>query len=338
MKAGSFNCRAKKLYFLLLAILLCNNLVIAQNKNSISKTKHNSYKITPNDQLSIINRFGQVKINTWEKSEIEIDVTIKAWAKNETEAREILDRINIDDRKKEDGIYYVTKIEKKFKKSKNAGFEINYEVNMPQYTALNLENRFGPTYLADHSGKLSLLSAYGSLNAKKISGKNVNIQINYGQASIDEIKNGNVKTSYCNFVEIGKVGDLTVDDRNGKLEIESADNLVVKSAYSHFSLNQLEKSLMLESKFGSAEIDEVSNNMEKISVDIAYGSLEIDTREVDHFNFDISVSFGSFDSGFSDVVYSSKSEGYTNKRYEGKKGNGGNRSIKVNSSYGSVRF
>jgi len=337
MEAGSFNCKVK-IYFLLLTILLCNNIVIAQNNNTISKTKHNSYTVTPNDQLSIKNRFGQVKINTWEKSEIKIDVTIKAWARNETEAREILDRIDVDDKKREGGIFYETKIEKKFKKSKNAGFEINYEVNMPQYTPLNLENRFGPIYLADHSGDLSLLSAYGSLNAKKISGKNTNIQINYGQASIDEIKNGSVKTSYCNFVEIGKAGDLTVDDRNGKLEIESATNLVVKSAYSHFSLDQLEKSLSLESKFGSAEIDEVSNDMEKILVDISYGSLEIDTRNVDNFNFDISVSFGSFDSGFSDVVFSSKSEGYTNKRYEGKKGNGGNRSIKVNSSYGSVSF
>jgi len=319
-------------------MLIFTNYVAAQkNANTLSKKIHNTYQVAPDNLFSLINKFGQVTINTWEKNEIDVTVEIKAWARNETDAQDLLDKISIDEKRKDKEIYYETKFVKKYKNSHRSGFEINYEVSMPTYLALNLENRFGATYVGDINGTTNIVSAYGSLKTKRLSGKEVSIKVSYGKADIDEIRYGHLKTSYCSYVNIEKAGDISVEDRNGRLEIEEVDAIEASSAYSSFGIGKLNKSLTLDSKFGSANIDDIDKNIKRIDIEIAYGSVNVDLKEVTDFDFDVEVDFGSFNPGFSKLNYRTLIERPTQKKYEGKKGNGGS-PIKINASYGSVKF
>ena len=338
MKTLQFNF--KKTYIAIVLLLFwANSFSLAQKgDNTLTKQISNTYRVSPDDAFTLINKFGQVTINSWENNEIKVDVEIKAWARTEDEAQEILEKISIDNKRKDKEIFYETKFIKKHKNSNRSGFEINYEVNIPPYLSLNLDNRFGATYLGDYDGSISLTSAYGSLKTKRLSGKEVDIQVSYGKADIDEMRYGNLKTSYCSYVNIGKAGNIYVEDRNGRLDIEEADNIEANSAYSHFGIGKLNKSLLLEAKFGSAEIEDISPSAERLDIDIAYGSAELDLREVNNFNFDIEVSFGNFNSGANKLTYQTQIDKPTNKMYQGTKGKGGNPSIKIRAAYGNVEF
>ncbi len=340
MKTNPFSYSAKKsAYIFTLILIFVLNLSLAQKRgNTLSKHIRNSYTVSPDYTFAVVNKFGQVTINTWSKNEIEVDVEVKVWARNEEEAKDMLDKISIDEKEREKEISYETKFTKRYKNSNSTGFEINYEVNMPSYLALKLENRFGATYLSDFDGAISLLSAYGSLKTKRLSSKEVDIQVSYGKADIDEMRYGKLKTSYCSYVNIGKAGNIYVEDRNGRLDIEEADIIEANSAYSHFGLGQLNKSLLLKAKFGSADIENISASLEKLDIDIAYGSVDLDLRDVSDFSFDVEVAFGSFDSGSNKLVYQTQIDKPTNKQYQGTKGKGGNTSIKIRAAYGNVEF
>ncbi|UZR95452.1 hypothetical protein [Chondrinema litorale] len=304
----------------------------------MSKKKSEQYTVSTNDKLVIENRFGEVKINTWTKNQLTVDIVITTWGRNEETAQDLLDKIDIDHKKSGSLITFETNISKSSNNNNKSGFEINYEVNMPQSLSLDLDNRFGPIYIGNHTGSLELVSAYGSINAKRLMGKGSEIKVSYGSATIEEIGSGTLKSSYCGYVEIGKAGTLIIDDRNGKVEIDEADELEVESAYSHFRLRQLNHRLELESKFGGVDIENVKSSFSRIDIEISYGSLSLDLEDTPDFVFDVDVSYGSFNTNISGVEIKKQIEGYTSAEYSGYRGKGGTSFVSVESSYGSVKF
>src|SRR6476469_8111073 len=66
-------------------------------KKTKSYTK--SYNLSNSDKVSLSNQFGEMKLNTWDKNEVKVDVTIIGKADEEARAQEILDRISIVDSK-----------------------------------------------------------------------------------------------------------------------------------------------------------------------------------------------------------------------------------------------
>lgn len=344
MKTEQYNFRkSRKGYFIYITFILfltfVHGVTLAQNKDNIyTKNISNSYKVSPKDALTIKNKFGQVTINSWDKNIIQIDVVVKAWGDDELDAKDILDKINIDGKRKEAEIYYETKFLKKYKNNKRTGFEINYEVKMPPYLKLNLENRFGATFLGDYDGAVSLISAYGSLKTKRLSGKQVEINVSYGKADIDELRYGYLKSSYCGYVNIKKAGNISVDDRNGNLDIKEVEEIEASSAYSNFNIGKLTHSLELDSKFGNASVKNISSAVQRIDIDISYGSADLDLNDVDDFVFDVDVSFGNFSKGSNNLNYRTQIEKPIQQNYEGSKGNGGTASIKVKAAYGNITF
>ena len=334
-----FKCRySYQFAYSLILLLLTTNLLAQRRGYELSKKKNEQYTVSSTEKLEVENRFGQVKINTWNKNQLTVDITIIAWGRNEQVAQDLLDKINIDHRRRDGEISFKTNISKTSNNNNKSGFEINYEINMPQSMALDLDNRFGAIYLGNHSGTLELVSAYGSLTAKRLMGKGSEIKISYGKATIEEISSGSLKSSYCGYVEITKAGTLIIDDRNGKVEIDEADELEVESAYSHFRLRQLNHRIELESKFGGVDIEDVKSGFSRIDIEISYGSLSLDLDNTPDFVFDVDVSFGSFNTNVSGVEIKKQIEGYTSAEYSGFRGKGGNSFVSVESSYGSVKF
>ena len=64
-----------------------------EKKKVITKT----YQLSANQKVSITNTFGGVNVQSWERNEVKVEVTIKVSSNNERMAQEILDQIWIDD-------------------------------------------------------------------------------------------------------------------------------------------------------------------------------------------------------------------------------------------------
>ncbi|MEO7293542.1 MAG: hypothetical protein ABIW34_10590, partial [Ginsengibacter sp.] len=78
-------------------------------KKQKSYTK--SYNVSSNDKISLDNQFGEMKLITWDKNEVKVDVSITGSSDDETRAQKIVDRISIQDEKTSVGVSFKTKME-----------------------------------------------------------------------------------------------------------------------------------------------------------------------------------------------------------------------------------
>ncbi|HMC85317.1 MAG TPA: hypothetical protein VKI61_07320, partial [Chitinophagaceae bacterium] len=161
-------------------LLLTSTWLFAADGPEVEKQKSytKSYPLGSNEKVNINNQFGEVKIITWGKSEVKVDVSVTVKASSDERAQSILDNINIEDSKSGDGVSFKTHIGKqdwnngeKRNNNNNNGqsMEINYEVSMPAANPLDLQNSFGKTIVPDMTGPVEVASKFGELEAGNLS-------------------------------------------------------------------------------------------------------------------------------------------------------------------------
>ncbi len=303
-------------YMLASALLLVGSIsLLAADEPGVEKKKtySKSYALDANDKVNINNQFGEVKIVTWNKNEVKVDVSITAKASTDERAQAILDNISIADNKNGDEVSFKTTIgkqqwnnkEHQGKKNENQGMEINYEVSMPANGALVLDNQFGKSFVPDMSGPLEITQKFGDLVAGNLA--NVKeLHVEFGSAVVESISNCKVTIKFSK-AEIKKMSGVI------KGVFEYCDNvkLSLNNSVSDFNLN---------------------NQFSTIQVAVAEG-----------FNgeFDIHANFGEFHNGTSIAIKEQKEDDDHGPRFDkdfsGKSGSGACK-VKIKSSFGTVKF
>jgi len=292
---------------LLFACLLTSATVRAEGPDvEKKKTYTKSYTVSNSDNVSFTNQFGELQINTWDKNEVKVTVTITAEAGTDEKAQTILDQISIEDGKTNDGVYFKTKFDKQ-KEPRWKGdekYRIDYVVYMPARNPLTAKNEFGPMKISDYSGEVTLECKYGSITAGKLN--NVKkVDIEYGKGTIESINNGSLIVKYSK----ASIGNL---DGNVNAVIEY-------SAVSKLGVDNNAKSLTVQNSYSKLNVNVNTNISANFDISTSYGSLHNNT------NFDIKEEGGADDHHGPRF----------NKRYQGKSGSG-NMAMKIKSEYGQV--
>jgi hypothetical protein len=295
---------------LFIALLLLTTQVFAEGPLvEKKKTYTKSYSVSNSDKISLTNQFGEMKINTWEKNEVSVTVTITAEAKTDERAQSILDNISIEDGKSGDGVYFKTKIDnnkkdQQWSKGEKQGFHIDYVVNVPARNPLQAKNEFGPMTIGDYSGEVTLESKFGSLTTGKLN--NVKkVSIEFGKGSIGSISNGSLVIKFSKAV------------------IENLDGSV-NAVFEYCDIAKLR----------------VDNSTKTLTVKNSFSNLYLDLNTNISASFDISTNFGDL---HNKTNFDIKEEGDNddrhgprfNKRYQGKSGSG-NTEMKIKSEYGQI--
>lgn len=307
----------KKTFTLLMGLLLAFTFAAQAITDPViekTKTYSKSYTVSKSDKIKLENSFGEMKLNTWGKQEVKVEVTIVAKAASAEKAQEILDKIRIEDGKTAEGVYFKTKADnintgnngnKKGKNYKEEGMEINYNIFLPAENPLDASNSFGALIIGDYKGSVALQSKFGSLTAGNLSDVK-QLHVEFGKANISSINNGKVTVKFSKAT-MGKFsGDVSsvfefCDAVNIKLD-NSIDQLDVKSSYSKLEIN-------------------LSNNISA--------------------NFDIKTSFGDVDNNTSYAITekdSDKKNGIRfDKHYSATTGAGASK-INIKSEFGKIKF
>jgi hypothetical protein len=281
-------------------------------KKQKSYTK--SYNVSSGDRITLENQFGEMKLITWDKNEVKVDVAITGSSDDETRAQQILDRISIQDEKTGGGVSFKTKMANDDKDSDkdrknhdgnhNEGMSINYTVYLPAGNPLTAKNQFGPMIVPDYRGEVNLESQFGSLTTGKLTNVK-NIKVAFGRADIGQVN-------------------------NAKLDIQ----------YANGSINKLVGDIDANFQFCGAIKLNVDNDIKSLDIDNSYSTLYLDLSKNLSASYNISTSYGSFknksnfkiDEGDKDR----ERHGFNSStRYSGTSGSGGNK-ITVKSSFGSV--
>ncbi|MDP4261883.1 MAG: hypothetical protein Q8941_05075 [Bacteroidota bacterium] len=303
----------------LIAGLLSLTAAISQEDNKKEepkfkkiKTYTKSYSLSGNDKVSLSNQFGEMKITTWEKNEVKVDVTITCKSDVEERAQKILDHISIVDSKGASGVYFKTKFDDdkevgKDDKGKhfnhNESMEINYAVYLPAGNPLNAENQFGKMIIPDYKGEAELASKFGSLEAGRISNAK-KIDVEFGEANIAQV-NG------------------------GKLAIR----------FSSGTVNKLSGDVKTDLEFSQVKLN-IDNDIKSLELHNSYSTVYLDLNKNLSATYDISTSHGSFSNK---TVFTIKEKEKEDSRYgprfnsefSGTSGSGAAK-LKIESSFGEI--
>ena len=309
----------------LIAILFAVQTSFAQDNEHKEKTEpkfkktksySKSYPLSSSDKINLSNQFGEMKINTWDKNEVKVDVSITGKSDEEARAQQILDKISIEDSKSGNTVSFKTKFaddnkdyDNRGTKDKNTnehhseGMEINYVVFLPSGNSLSADNQFGKMIVPDYKGEVRLESKFGSLTAGKLSNTK-EIDVEFGEANIGSI-NG---------------GDLTIKFSSG-------------------TVNDLSGSIDCDLQFSQVKLV-LNNDSKSLTINNSYSTVYLDLDKSFSATYDINSSHGGFTnkSSFSFKEEEEDRGGYGphfNSRYKGSSG-GGAAKVKVNASFGEV--
>lgn len=273
------------------------------------KTYTKSYTVSASDKISLDNQFGEMKINTWDKGEVKVDVSITARSNDDERAQEILDNISIEDGKNSSGVYFKTRMGESKNRNRNnrhgnEGFNIDYTVYVPVKNPLDISNQFGPITMDDYNGsRLEVSSKFGSFTAGKL--VNVkSIEVQFGQANIESMSDGDLDIQFSR----GLVSNIS-----GKVDAK----------FQHCSGIKLV----------------VDNNLKDLNIKNSFTQLYLDLNKNLSANFDIYTNFCEVKNKSSfDIRMEEENDKHGPKfdhRYYGKTGSA-SVPVKINSEFGQV--
>jgi len=337
-------------------VLAVSGMLLAQN--TVSKKVEKSYAVSGNGSLGIAGKYGDIHIDTWGESKVEVKVVIEVTKRTEKSAQEMLDQISIgiEDENRE-ALSFRTNIDGFITNKSGDKLKIEYWVKAPKKLAFNINNSYGNFYIADNTGSNNFKIAYGNIKTDKCTG-NTTLNVSYGNSDIEEIKSGSIELSYSNssFDEIGnvtltnnysnidaeKVGVLSMENRYGNLKVKSMQSLKGSSKYGNVTIGKLFKEIDFEFLHsGGIKVAWISKDFENIKIDAKYGSIGLQFEKGFGASIDADMTYCSLKFGDVPFNYTHLKEEAQHNMYKGvvgSKENAGNRIISINSSYGNGKI
>lgn len=295
--------KAFKLLFVSAAMLVTTQLLAKDSEKTRSYSK--SYTVSSTDGITIDNRFGETRLETWANNEVKVDVQIKVIASNDDRAQSLMDDIDIEDGKSGNGVYFRTNIHSHNNNGKgHTEMHIDYVVHLPANNPLQLNTQFGDTYMPDYNGPISIENKFGSLKAGKLANVK-DFDLEFGKAEVESVNNGKLLIKYSTFTVTKISGDI-----DARLEFSETTKL------------------------------NIDNSMKSLSIYNSYSTVKITTSKDISARFDISTHFGDFKNRTDFSIKSDADDDDSrgpkfDYHYTGSAGSG-NIPIKVKANFGST--
>ncbi len=258
-----------------------------------SKTFSKSFPAGNGDKLILSNQYGSMQIKTWEKREVKVDVSIKAYGNSENDAQKLLDEVNIESGKQGDQIVFKTKMNQSNGNwgsgSRNGRrwrreVKVDYVVYMPVSNDLTLSQNYGNVSMEDLSGALYAKVQYGNFSAAELRNSNNYISVQYGKTDIQQMNKAVIKHQYGSGLTIGTVGSIDLDAQYAAVTINTVKGKAsIKQQYGAGLTIGTTDQLDLDIQYANANVNTVKGNA-KINQQYSnlnvgnVGSLDLDAQ------------------------------------------------------------
>ena len=305
----------------LMLALLCSFLVLdvqAKDKKDFVKVINETFEISSDGKVDLNNRYGKVNVKTWDKNQVEIDVTITVDAKNEETAQEVFDRIKIDIQNSSNSVSVLTEIESSSNGSWWSGwsifggssgssgdYQIDYNIFMPKSNDLALANKYGDSYVAELNGDATINVKYGNLKMDGVK-EDLDLILGYGNATIAyagdteiDIKYSNLTLKACEDTEIiskysklyiSETKDLRCETKYDTYDIGKVSELRNEGKYDHFEIEEI-REIITSTKYTDFKIEEL---LHSANMDMSYGGARFDEVNVNFSEINVNGNYTDF--------------------------------------------
>lgn len=353
----------KPLYNTLILVFLSTALLFANDKEfkgryTKEKTVKKEFQVNPEALLAIHNSYGNLNLTSWNENRTVIEVHIKTNGNNEEKVTERLNEIKIEfDANSNQVIAHTIFNDKKWKwnRKNNVSVEVNYIIKLPVTNKVNLNNDYGGIYINKLNNTAIINCDYGKLDIGELWGSNNELNFDYtSNSKIGVFKHGKINADYSDFT-IEKTNQLTLNaDYNnttimqagtlrynadyGNLTVGTVDKLEGNGDYITVKVDKVNDYLLIQSDYGSIDVNELSNSFKKVTIDAEYTGVKLGYNSDCTFTFDIALEYAGLD-GKNNLEFSLQDNDNTDHRYKGyyTTKNTTNH-INITSAYGGVKL
>jgi len=348
----------------LFAALLCT-VALSASAEEVKKEFHRELVPGNNSTLTVINKFGSVVTETWDKNNIVVDVTVKVEHPSADRAKKLLDMIKVEFTEEGGNLKAETIFSDDFSsinwKGSNNNFSINYVIKMPARVNFDVTNKYGNTVIDELSGHVMANIKYGDLTADKLTRGNTKplntIMVAYGKATVYELGWAEINIRYVGMFSVDKATALLVDSKYSKVSVKevsslvadskydgysvgAANNIVILGGYTDLRFDKVNRKLDVETKYGNLTVNYIPAGFEKLKVEAGYCAVKLGIDPAACYRLNANSSYGSIK--LDDSLFSADKRivGNTSTEMAGKVGKCGSPSseVTIDTSYGSVRL
>jgi len=299
--------------FFVLGVWLIPSEAVAQFTET--KEIQKQFKVSPETQIEISNKYGKIELNTWDKDSVIIEIKIRVEEKKLSKLEKAIDAIDFDFNESQHFLIVRTivgqnksEFEKEILKFKETVFQsggnmnIDYTVWLPASNKLKIENKFGDIFIGDFDGDVEISLSNGNLKSHDFKGK-LDLTLNFADATINTI---NLAYLDCNFselyikkaetlhvkskstkFEILEIKDLDADSRRDNFRIRLVEMIEAKGSFSNFRINELTDRLDLRADYGDLDVDKIAADFSSIFVESKSTDINLYFDEQSEFGFEI---------------------------------------------------
>ncbi len=323
----------KKVIVLLIGILFMNlgtaNL-LAQDEEA-SRSISNEFNVNENAILKLHSKYGEVKIENWDKNQVAIHVDMQVEAKSKEKAEEILKDIEVDLSGSKNIVEAYVNLEKVNCKN-NCKFEINMNIMMPASMSVDLLVEYGELHGEKINGPAKVGIKYGSMDFAALDNEDVNLYIKYSSASVDQMKNAKIEMAYSEFsvdkaevlkmesaycqIEIDQVRSIELESQYDEVDIDNCFSFAMDSKFTNVEIEELSKELLVEMDYGMLEVERINKSFNKIHLTTEYANASLDIDSDASYRLEGEAKYGNIHYPGNSKV-SKETEGYTKFKYSG---------------------
>ncbi|MFZ5942087.1 MAG: hypothetical protein ACOYXB_16085 [Bacteroidota bacterium] len=341
---------------LLLSVLLILGVSFSLSAQKAQKAISKSYDVSKTFDLSIENKYGEIKVLNWTKNVVDVQVEIIVEAASQAKADELLSGIDVAVSEGTDMASFITRFNEKEGWKDKTNVQVNYTVNLPEWVNADLKNKYGNLFIQTLSGKVKVDVAYGSFQIGTLSrgsSEPVNsVRLAYGEGTIENAGWLNVVLAYSNLT-VNNSSSINIQSEYSKLFTEKADVLAIKgkydkyaigevstlqleTKYSGLSVTKLYKSITLKSSYTGTKIDLIAGSVNSVNAEISYGNFKAGLEKGASFNVDCKVKYGELSLPSASGLTYNKDENESSAK--GRIGSASAGELKVNLSYGNLEI
>lgn len=317
-----------KITFLALCLMGVQLLSATSTQQDYVKTiKKDFANVNPAGTTFLSNKYGKIDVKTGTQNQVSITVKITVRTASKSDADDVFERIKIQFSSGSDFVKANTEIESQSWWSSwwssSCDYSIDYEVFMPPTNRLNLQNKYGNSFVAPLESSATLDISYGDFRLEKIPGA-LNISLAYGNGNVINCKDMNCAVSYGDLhvvnasdlvlntkysdvhvdkaldikttsryddYDINSVRDLTSDSQYGGFKVASANSLNLISRYTDFQAGRVASSATIDMNYGGLVISNLAKGFSSVNIKGAYTDVSIDVEAGASYRVDAATTY-----------------------------------------------
>lgn len=329
-------------------------------------TKQATFEVKKNALVEAECKYGNIHVETWDKTNAHVVVTIKAVGSNTEDLERLLKKIEINIAGNADKVSVKTNLDEivewynrgnslgiRFKDGTRVrlqDLDINFNLSIPHTNNVYLVNKYGDIYLGNLTGNANASLKYGNFKFQQIKGF-LNLDLGYATGSVVGIGRSIVNMKYSNLtlgngvslrltsqyseLDAGNLDTLLSESKYNSSQINGVDVLGLTDSYTDVNIGRLSGLAKVVLKYGNFSIDNVTRECDALSLEGSYTDIHIDIADDLQCSLDLYARYADLNYPSNLKIKHRETDNFT-KKVQGTIGNTPTAKITISSNYGGV--